>query len=453
MHDYRERAYNAATHCHASARVMLAVARVGVCAAFAGSSHTVSARGYSRHTLSVQGESIPLVSADDARPACYSASVVSFDDKPVLSWLDRSSSFLMAFNPSWVLPTNNTQGRAGLLVRSQNCSVEGGLNGSYLSHCGPHCPGGAGSPRGGAGSPSRIAFAELIGDDGCVDGVQGESGNHRRCDTPRFRPISNASVVFQPEVASEVRGTEDPRLVYDERAAIYYLLYSSAYHTHIASTKNPTRADGWTRHGKICRTTECSKSGALLLSDSPNAEHPHYLFHTAGQIFITHTSGPVTSGNWANSSLFLNGTAWGNPFVESGPPPMRLSTGDWIFFINSWHNPDPAKGQEANVYEPSWVVLDGQHPQRIIAQAQKPLLDPTWAVWMAGHPSSPTHPVVCNTAEVAFVEAAHPIVGHKDLFRIYFGGADAVVGTAVVQVSSRGDDDKDYAAVKISAER
>jgi predicted GH43/DUF377 family glycosyl hydrolase len=372
----------------------------------------------------------------------YTASVVSFGTSPVLSYVDGTSEFLFAFNPSWVAASSGTQGRAGLLVRAQNCSIGGGLNGSYLTHCGPHCAGGPGSPRGGPGSPSHLAFAELLTDDGCHSSGSGAAvgpGDAARvvvnCTAPKFKPIDRTSVIFEPHAPSEIRGTEDPRVTYDARTGLYYLLYTSAYHTHLATSKNPTRADSWTRYGPICRTTACSKSGALLLSDSPSAEKPHYLFHSAGQIFVTHTADAVTSGNWANSTLFIKGTAWGNTFVESGPPPMRLSTGDYIYFINSWHLPDKAKGQEANVYEPAWVVLDGKNLTKIVAQASHPLFGPNRETWMRGHPSSRSSPVVCNTAEVAFVEAAHRIGGGKDLFRLYFGGADAVVGTAVVNVS------------------
>ena len=163
------------------------------------------------------------------------------------------------------------------------------------------------------------------------------------------------------------------------------------------------------------------------------SKRPHLLFHTAGQIYVTHTTEDVTSGQWANSSLLISGTAWGNPFVESGPPPMRLSTGDFVYFINSWHVPDASKGEEANVYQPSWVILSGDDPTKIIARAQHPLWVPTKERWMAGHPSTASEEVVCNTAEVAFVEAAHPLGG--DAFRLYFGGADAVVGTAVVRIT------------------
>ena len=47
---------------------------------------------------------------------------------------------------------------------------------------------------------------------------------------------------------------------------------------------------------------------------------------------------------------------------------------------------------------------------------------------------SGAHPSLCNVANVAFLEAAHP-TEEKDTFRVYFGGADAVIGTAVIKVS------------------
>ena len=49
----------------------------------------------------------------------------------------------------------------------------------------------------------------------------------------------------------------------------------------------------------------------------------------------------------------------------------------------------------------------------------------------------------CNVKDVAFLEAAHSLAGvgealgssDVDTFRVYFGGADAVVGTAVVRIA------------------
>lgn len=50
---------------------------------------------------------------------------------------------------------------------------------------------------------------------------------------------------------------------------------------------------------------------------------------------------------------------------------------------------------------------------------------------MTGRP--PAH---CNQPNVAFIEAAHH--GEQpDEFHVYFGGADAVVGAAIVRVTYR----------------
>ena len=43
-----------------------------------------------------------------------------------------------------------------------------------------------------------------------------------------------------------------------------------------------------------------------------------------------------------------------------------------------------------------------------------------------------TAPYTCNVPQVAFLEAAHPVADKADTFRLYYGGSDAVVGTALV---------------------
>ena len=74
------------------------------------------------------------------------------------------------------------------------------------------------------------------------------------------------------------------------------------------------------------------------------------------------------------------------------------------------------------------MILDGNDPSKIIARAVVPLWSPSMEPWMIGE-----KPYFCNAPNVAFVEAAHP-TSNTDEFRLYFGGADMVTGTAVVQV-------------------
>ena len=58
-------------------------------------------------------------------PPCYRATLTSFEQTPVLSYLDGSSQFQQVFNPAWLEPSSGTQGKAGLFVRSQNCTTSG----------------------------------------------------------------------------------------------------------------------------------------------------------------------------------------------------------------------------------------------------------------------------------------------------------------------------------------
>ena len=73
-------------------------------------------------------------------------------------------------------------------------------------------------------------------------------------------------------------------------------------------------------------------------------------------------------------------------------------------------------------------MLDGTDPSKVLARAPVSLWKPDTLPWMAG-----TAPYTCNVPQVAFLEAAHP-AGTADQFRVYFGGADAVLGTALVGV-------------------
>lgn len=348
----------------------------------------------------------------------YSARLVSFAERPVLSFVDGSSSFAQVFNPSYVVPSNGTAGRAGLLARTQNCSA---LPGGRCVGC-----------HGTGAYASVLTFAESLGAGG-----------------DRFAHVDGASVVFGPHDASDDYGTEDPRLVYDGATALYYLFYTCfnsgksslpRVSLCLATAKDPTRrAGGWVRHGTVGFGAN-SKSAALLLGEAsaraegeagpgaaPRAERLHHLFWGAGTIRVARSTNLT---RWPSAGdVLLNRTLWGNPHVEAGPPPLRLSTGDFVFFFNSWTRWPP--GGTAG-YEPGWAVLSGADPTRIVAQASAPLFEAAREPWLTGNA-----PYTCNVPNVAFVEAAvaEPSSG-PDTFRIYFGGADSVVGTALVQLSA-----------------
>lgn len=303
--------------------------------------------------------------------------------------LQGSSTFGQVFNPSWIEASPGTGGKSGLLVRTQDCDAR----------VGGGCVACAGTGR----KASVLTFSELLGTDNTTA-------------TPEFAPITNASVVFGPHNGSDVRGTEDPRLAYDHTTGLYYMFYTcwgdGGPVLCLATTRNPTAAGSWTRHGQ--QFPGSHKSGALLIRETG----PHYLISGAGQIHIAQSDNLL---NWTLGPLFISKTLWGNPNVEAGPPPMRLADGNYVFFHNSWGG----RGVPEPGYQPAWVVLDGTDPTKILARAPHSLFTPTDEPWMEGIP-----PYTCNVPQVAFLEAAHP--AGDDTYRVYFGGSDAVVGTALV---------------------
>uniref|UniRef100_A0A7S3ANE2 Uncharacterized protein n=1 Tax=Haptolina ericina TaxID=156174 RepID=A0A7S3ANE2_9EUKA len=109
-------------------------------------------------------------------------------------------------------------------------------------------------------------------------------------------------------------------------------------------------------------------------------------------------------------------------------PPLMLSTGDYLFFYDSlgvWNQ----TGETG--FQPGWAVLNGSDPTQVLQRAQVPPM-PFTLPWEKGIP-----PWGCNVPLVTNLGGGHAIPSQKpaeDKFRLYFGGADAVVGTAVATV-------------------
>ena len=61
----------------------------------------------------------------------YTAELVHFDTRPVVSFADGSAAFQQVFNPAWVQASAGTGGKAGLLIRTQNCTAKAG----QCTHC------------------------------------------------------------------------------------------------------------------------------------------------------------------------------------------------------------------------------------------------------------------------------------------------------------------------------
>jgi predicted GH43/DUF377 family glycosyl hydrolase len=333
----------------------------------------------------------------------YDVSVRDVTELPVLSSVDGNSDYLQAFNPTWVQPTFNTGYREGILVRSQNCSSEVG---GECVQCG-----------GDASKASVLAFAELD------------------ADTKTFKPIDASSVVFGPYDASDSWGTEDPRMQYNKEDELYYMFYTAyngtAIDLSLATTKDPTNTatnEGWTRHGPVFPSEETSKSAALLLRTNVYHEYleTNYLFWGDSQIRVTTSDDLLSWPSVGETLVEVRADSWDSKLVEAGPPPLLLSTGDYLFFYNSAMLGWPDAGTSYNV---GYVILSGKDPKKVLQRSETPLLSPEFAYQQG------VSPYTCNMPNVVFLEAAKPI--GNDQFTVYFGAADNTVGSATVVVKTK----------------
>lgn len=248
---------------------------------------------------------------------------------------------------------------------------------------------------------------------------------------PFISPLSRrhapppAVPVYAPRFLTDY-GTEDPRLTLDPATGLYHLFYT-CYSSSIgprlchATTADPTAPypGAWTRHGQVFPDAGAgTKSGALLIRPSP----PHYLIWGAGTIHLA-TSDDLYNWTTVNSTYITpRGSAFDNELVEAGPSPMLLNDGNYIFFHNSDNSTHAC-------YNAEWSVISGADPTLVLQRAPLPLISPTQD-WELGNA-----PAECNVPCVVFLEAATPILGQPNEFDVWFGGSDAVIGTARVKIN------------------
>jgi predicted GH43/DUF377 family glycosyl hydrolase len=344
---------------------------------------------------------------------------------------------MQVFNPTWVQPTAATGNRSGLLVRSQNCTPP-----NTASGCGPTCSGNG-------DHASWLTWAELADDGGAAaapkvvnhvtagDAVWGPFD----C-TGNWMPHGGFDSSASGSGCVDERGTEDPRLTFDAETGLYTLIYnawgSKGAFVAAATTKDPTTGPaGWTRHGPIFPIDDRfdgwpGKSGSIVLMPAPG---PHFLIWScASALRITPSIGRSTVQWAANQTKILftvrKHPFWDTGFVESAMPPLKLSDGNLLFFYDSV---GPWNGTSG--FQPGWAVLSGQDPSVVLARASVPPL-PYTLPWEKG--LRPTWP--CNTKHVSNLGGGHAVegpnpLGGDDLFRVYFGGADAVIGSALISVT------------------
>ena len=100
----------------------------------------------------------------------------------------------------------------------------------------------------------------------------------------------------------------------------------------------------------------------------------HYLFWGDSDIGVTKSS---NISKWDSiGDIFLSPIEgrFDSRLVESGPPPLLLSSGNYIFFYNSAQKGWPENPNTA--YHIGWAILDSNNPTKILQRSDMPLMGP-----------------------------------------------------------------------------
>jgi len=253
----------------------------------------------------------------------------------------------------------------------------------------------------------------------------------------------SAEVVFGPLNTSWEQTAEDPRTVYDASSNRWVMTYTANgdvapfpmnRHQGIATSTSPSVPGSWHR---LCSVdTPCLppgyKSGAMLLRPKP----PHYMFvyNLTGEkpgvrdIVVATSDGDLSRWALSNRTLLPRRPGmWDAGLVEPGPPAFQLASGDWLFFYNA------ATFINDRQYHVGFAVLDRDDPGKVLQRSAKPVLSWTDRPWMEGNTTRSGS--LCYTPEVVFCNGARLLPDGRSI-QLFFGAADAVVGTATVTVST-----------------
>jgi predicted GH43/DUF377 family glycosyl hydrolase len=168
----------------------------------------------------------------------------------------------------------------------------------------------------------------------------------------------------------------------------------------------------------------------VLFRDSP----PHYMIWGDTNLTLATSQDGLA---WANVGSFMDtrsaaGGYFDTELVEAGPPPLRLTTGDYLFIYNSARQGYPSVKPDWQLqYNVGWAVLNGSDPSQILQRSEEPLLSPELP-WEIGNDSASLTP------NVVFVEGAlaWPQPGAPDTFLFVYGAADSRVGVGSITVSA-----------------
>jgi len=243
---------------------------------------------------------------------------------------------------------------------------------------------------------------------------------------------------------TEVCGSEDPRVTYHN--GLYYIFYTAYNCTNamlsMSTATDPADPETWIDYGYVFPEKNWSKSAAALFATKENNLTQHYLFwgdssYPQGGIGIATSNDGYHWNDTGNYLLRVRNNFFDSELVESGPSPLRLSTGDYLFIYNSARKgyPSVKPGWDLQ-YNLGFAILSGSNPLNVIQRSIVPLMSPVLD-WEIGNNTN------FLTPNVVFLEGLvrdpNGCPPNTDCFFGVYGGADSDVGAVRITVTWTGN--------------
>ena len=217
--------------------------------------------------------------------------------------------------------------------------------------------------------------------------------------------------VLKNDVAQELRGPEDPRIV--EIDKVFYMLY----------TGYGGRFDGDYRISLATSTDLIHWERKGIMLDEPNKDAAFLPEKINGRYLMFHRRPPdIWVGfsddlqNWTDHKSIMSpipGSDWEESKIGLGGPPLKTPLG-WVIIYHGVGG-DPRK------YSLGIALLDSKDPSQVICRQEEPILEPELDWEVNGFVPN----VVFSCGQV--------VVG--DQLFVYYAGADTAIGVATVPLS------------------
>jgi predicted GH43/DUF377 family glycosyl hydrolase len=262
-------------------------------------------------------------------------------------------------------------------------------------------------------------------------------------DGMNFPDVKETDVVITTNEPFQEKGAEDARIVFYK--GTYYMFYTAVKPSEkgrgsdlgkveaqlalatCSDVYNINSASCWKLRGPIVKNVEWSKSGALLTREGQE----HLLFWGDDKIRFC-TSKNLIDYDCKDENVLIEPRSgmFDSELVESGPPPVRLSNGNYLFLYNSarkvenLESPRPDHKMQYNI---GYLILDKDDPRRVLFRSDKPILSPEldWETCSKDTKALMPH--------VVFVEGMRKT--GNDKFVIYYAGCDTYMGAAEITIT------------------